>query len=59
MHVDMQALAALTSEKAMPIEALITAIELGVLTAYNELPEAKPRAFSRLNVANVFVAVTW
>jgi len=49
MHVDMQALAALTSEKSMPIEALITAIELGVLTAYNELPEAKPRAFSRLN----------
>lgn len=49
MHVDMQALAALTTEKAMPIEALITAIELGVLTAYNELPEAKPRAFSRLN----------
>jgi N utilization substance protein A len=49
MHVDMQALAALTSEKAMPIEALITAIELGVLTAYNEFPEAKPRAFSRLN----------
>ncbi len=47
MHVDMQALAALTAEKAMPIEALITAIELGVLTAYNELPEAKPRAFSR------------
>ena len=45
----MQALAALTSEKSMPIEALITAIELGVLTAYNELPEAKPRAFSRLN----------
>ena len=49
MHVDMQALAALTAEKAMPIEALITAIELGVLTAYNELPLAKPRAFSRLN----------
>jgi N utilization substance protein A len=49
MHVDMQALTVLTSEKAMPIEALITAIELGVLTAYNELPEAKPRAFSRLD----------
>ena len=57
MHVDMQALAALTSEKAMPIEALITAIELGVLTAYNELPEAKPRAFSRLNRETGDVAI--
>ena len=53
----MQALAALTSEKAMPIEALITAIELGVLTAYNELPEAKPRAFSRLNRETGDVAI--
>ena len=57
MHVDMQALAALTSEKSMPIEALITAIELGVLTAYNELPEAKPRAFSRLNRETGDVAI--
>ena len=57
MHVDMQALAALTSEKAMPMEALITAIELGVLTAYNELPEAKPRAFSRLNRETGDVAI--
>jgi transcription termination/antitermination protein NusA len=57
MHVDMQALAALTAEKAMPIEALITAIELGVLTAYNELPEAKPRAFSRLNRETGDVAI--
>jgi N utilization substance protein A len=53
----MQALAALTSEKSMPIEALITAIELGVLTAYNELPEAKPRAFSRLNRETGDVAI--
>ena len=57
MHVDMQALAALTSEKSMPIEGLITAIELGVLTAYNELPEAKPRAFSRLNRETGDVAI--
>jgi N utilization substance protein A len=57
MHVDMQALAALTTEKAMPIEALITAIELGVLTAYNELPDAKPRAFSRLNRETGDVAI--
>ena len=57
MHVDMQALAALTSEKSMPIEALITAIELGVLTAYNELLEAKPRAFSRLNRETGDVAI--
>ncbi|MFM9151326.1 MAG: transcription termination factor NusA, partial [Candidatus Planktophila sp.] len=57
MHVDMQALAALTSEKEMPIEALITAIELGVLTAYNELPEAKPRAFARLDRQTGDVAI--
>jgi N utilization substance protein A len=39
------------------IEALITAIELGVLTAYNELPDAKPRAFSRLNRETGDVAI--
>ena len=36
MHVDMTALVHLTKEKEMSLEQLIQAIEVGVLTAYNQ-----------------------
>ena len=35
MHVEMSALVELTNEKGIPLEQLIQAIEVGVLTAYN------------------------
>lgn len=49
MHVDMVALAALTSEKQMSFEQLIRDIEAGVLTAYNEGVEPNRYAQARLN----------
>ena len=49
MHVDMDALAALTTEKEMSLEQLIQAIEAGVLTAYNEGAEPNRYAQAKLN----------
>ncbi|CAB4716922.1 unannotated protein [freshwater metagenome] len=49
MHVEMSALAALTTEKAIPLEQLIQAIEIGVLTAYNQTDEAKRHARAHLD----------
>ena len=49
MHVDMAALHLLATEKAMPIEPLIRAIEAGVLTAYNEGAEPNRYAQARLD----------
>ena len=44
MHVEIAALTALTSEKEISFEQLVSAIEIGVLTAYNQIPEAKRHA---------------
>jgi N utilization substance protein A len=44
MNVEMAALTALTAEKEISFEQLVSAIEIGVLTAYNQLPEAKRHA---------------
>ncbi len=49
MHVDMDALVALTTAKEMPLEQLIRAIEEGVLAAYNEGVEPNRYAQARLN----------
>jgi N utilization substance protein A len=49
MHVDMTALVHLTTEKAMPLEPLIQAIEAGVLAAYGETQEPNLYAQARLN----------
>ncbi len=49
MHVDMVALAHLATEKAMPLEPLIKAIEDGVLAAYNETATPNRYAQARLN----------
>ena len=44
MNVEIAALTELTSEKKISFEQLVTAIEIGVLTAYNENPDAKRQA---------------
>lgn len=49
MHVDMKLLAALTAERDIPLEKLIIAIEIGVKTAYQNLPDAKANAIARLD----------
>ena len=49
MHVEMDALVALTTEKGMSLEQLIRDIEAGVLTAYNEGAEPNRYAQARLN----------
>jgi N utilization substance protein A len=49
MHVEMNALVALTTEKDIPLEQLIQAIEIGVLTAYNQTDEAKRHARAHLD----------
>ncbi len=41
MHVEMSALAALTTEKDIALEELIYAIEVAVLGAYNQTDTAK------------------
>lgn len=51
MHVDMKLLEALTTERSIPLEQLISAIEVGVKTAYANLPTAKPHAYARLDRA--------
>lgn len=49
MNVDMNALLALVAEKEIPLEQLISAIEVGVLTAYNQTHDPKLHAHARLN----------
>lgn len=49
MHVEMSALIALTTEKEIPLEQLIQAIEIGVLAAYNQTEEAKRHARAHLD----------
>ena len=49
MHVDMDALVHLTNEKGIPLEQLIVAIEMGVLTAYNDSHEPRRHAHAKLN----------
>jgi transcription termination/antitermination protein NusA len=49
MNVEMDALVALTNEKGMSLEQLIQAIEVGVLTAYNQGHEPNRYAQARLN----------
>jgi len=49
MHVEMSALVELTNEKGIPLEQLIQAIEVGVLTAYNQTDDAKRHAHAVLN----------
>ena len=49
MHVEMSALVELTNEKGIPLEQLIQAIEIGVLTAYNQTDEAKRHARAHLD----------
>ena len=45
----MDALVHLTNEKGIPLEQLITAIEIGVLAAYNQTDDAKRHAHAKLN----------
>jgi N utilization substance protein A len=49
MHVEIDALVALTTEKDIPLEQLISAIEVGVLTAYNQSHEPKRHAHAKLD----------
>ena len=49
MSVDVDALIALTIEKQIPLEKMISAIENSVTEAYRELPEALPQGRAVLN----------
>lgn len=49
MNVDMKVLEALTLDRDIPLERLITAIEIAVKTAYNEMEGAKPFAHARMD----------
>lgn len=49
MNVDMKVLEALTLDRDIPLDKLITAIEIAVKTAYNEMEGAKPFAHARLD----------
>lgn len=49
MHVEMDALRALTTEKDISLEQLISAIEIGVLIAYNQTHEPKNNARAHLD----------
>lgn len=49
MNVDMKVLEALTIDRDIPLDRLITAIEIAVKTAYNEMEGAKPFAHARLD----------
>jgi transcription termination/antitermination protein NusA len=49
MHVDMKLLEALTAERGISLEQLILAIEIGVKSAYANLPDAKAHGFARLD----------
>lgn len=49
MNVDMKVLEALTIERDIPLEHLISAIEVAVRIAYEEMEGAKPAAFAKLD----------
>jgi transcription termination/antitermination protein NusA len=49
MHVEMSALAALTTEKDISLDDLIYAIEIAVLGAYNQTDTAKRHARAHLD----------
>ena len=49
MNVDMKVLEALTIDRDIPLDRLITAIEIAVKTAYNEMEGAKPFAYAKLD----------
>jgi len=49
MNVDMKVLEALTLERDIPLDRLITAIEIAVKLAYNEMEGAKPFAHAILD----------
>ncbi|MSO29267.1 MAG: transcription termination/antitermination protein NusA [Candidatus Planktophila sp.] len=49
MHVDMKALISLTTERDIPLDRLITAIEIAVKAAYVSNDEAKPYAHAKLD----------
>jgi N utilization substance protein A len=49
MNVDMKVLEALTIERDIPLERLISAIEVAVKIAYGEMEGAKPFAYARLD----------
>lgn len=49
MNVDMKVLEALTIDRDIPLDRLITAIEIAVKTAYNEMEGAKPFAHAKLD----------
>lgn len=49
MNVEMTALRALVAEKGIPLEQLISAIEIGVLAAYNQTHDPKLHARAMLN----------
>lgn len=49
MNVDMKVLEALTIERDIPLERLISAIEVAVKIAYSEIEGAKPHAYARLD----------
>ncbi len=61
MQVEMSALAALTTEKDIPLEGLIYAIEVAVLGAYNQTDTAKRHARAHLDresgVITIFVPI--
>lgn len=50
MNVDMKVLEALTVERDIPLDRLITAIEIAVKSAYNEMEGAKPFAHAKLDL---------
>ncbi len=50
MNVDMKVLEALTIERDIPLDRLITAIEIAVKSAYNEMEGAKPFAHAKLDL---------
>lgn len=49
MHVDMKLLATITTERDIPLDKLIIAIEIGVKTAYNNLESARAFAHAKLD----------
>jgi N utilization substance protein A len=49
MHVDMKALISLTTERDIPLDRLITGIEIAVKAAYVSTDDAKPYAHAKLD----------
>ena len=57
MNVDMKVLEALTIEREIPLDRLITAIEIAVKIAYNELEGARPYAHAKLDRTTGEIAI--